>query len=82
MVCLALRLTIGASQVGHVGSEPVAGAAVDGEGDSVREVDGRWTLCTSASNSEPAINSMGLPSAKDLASGVKSPVVTMMTAAA
>ena len=81
LVCFAVRMTMGAAQVGQDGSEAVGGVVVA----SVvvaRVDDGRCTLCTSASNSGPAINSMVLPSAKALASGVKSPVVTMTTAAA
>lgn len=80
-VCFAVRLTMAAEQVGQEGSEAVSGVGVVSV--VVARVEGwRCTLCTSASRSGPAINSMVLPSAKVLASGVKSPVVTMTAAEA
>lgn len=70
---------MGAAQVGQVGSDTASGVVDVAVATvvAVLDSDWRWTLCTSASNSGPAINPMGLPSAKDLASGVKSPVVTV-----
>ena len=79
----AVRLTIGETHVGHLGS---GGSAALGFAEVAlfgkSGVAWRCALRTSANEAGPAINSIGFPSAKALASGVKSPVVTMMTAAA